>query len=105
MVGLFQCSLVLILVGLFPSRSTKVRPLEVVVSAGVVLFVLFHGGRVFGKARLAKLEWILTSAHVREARAIRSLEGLISVETWLEVHPIFCSVSEFLLLKKMHAQG
>ena len=88
-VSLFQSSLLIFLVGLFPSRSTKVRPLEVVVSAGVVLFVLFHGGLVASKARLAQLEWILTSVHARVAGTGRGLEGLTTAETWLEIHPIF----------------
>ena len=100
-IGLFQSSLFIFLIGLFPSRGAKVCPLEVVVTAGVVLFVLFHGGRVASKACLAQLEWILTLVHARVARTGRGLEGLISAETRLEVHPIFCSVSEFLLLKRI----
>ena len=100
-ISLFQSSLLIFLIGLFPGRGAEVCPLEVVVTASVVLFVLFHGGRVASKTCLAQLEWILTLVHARVARTGRGLEGLTSVETRLEVHPIFCSVSEFLLLKRM----
>ena len=68
------------------------------VSARVVLFVLLHGGLVASEGSLAQLEWISTSAHIGEARTSRGLEGLLSGETRLEIHPIFCSVSEFLLI-------
>ena len=88
-ISLFQSSLLIFLIRLFPSRGTEVCPLEVVVSCSVVLFVLFHGGLIAGKACLAQFEWINTSVHARVARTGSGFEGLFSAESWLEVHPIF----------------
>ena len=47
-----------ILVGLLPRGSAEVRPIEVVVAAGVLLAVLFQLRLVSSQCGLSQLEWL-----------------------------------------------
>ena len=86
-----------ILIGLLPRGRTKVRPIEVVIAAGVLLAVLLEGGLISSERGLSELERLLALLTGAVAELCRRLESLISLEAWLEVHPVLGSVAERLL--------
>ena len=67
------------------------------VSAGPFVSILLEGSGILGQACVLETEWVLTVVHGSEACARCGLECIINLETLLEVHPVLCGLSEFVL--------
>ena len=89
------------LIALFEGWGTQVCSAKVVVTGSPFCTVFFKGLLVLCQASCFEGEWVFSISHFVERCSRSRFESLISLETWLEVHPVLCGIAEFYLKKSI----